>query len=68
MTRVICPKCRIDLERGDWSCPRCGTPAEEESRTPGEQEISTKGMLLMLLLFVTFPVLLFLIHILVPGM
>jgi predicted amidophosphoribosyltransferase len=64
---MICPECRIQIPRADWACPRCGKPGEEDAARAG-REISTKGMLLLLLLFVAFPVLLFLIHILVPGM
>jgi len=68
MRRVICPKCRVELDRGDWICPDCETPAEEETRRPGEQEISSRGMWLLLSLCVGFPVLLFLLHIFVPGL
>jgi len=68
MTRVICPNCKVDLDRGDWICPHCETPAEEVARRPGQQEISNRGMLVLLLLCVGLPVLLFLLHIFVPGL
>jgi hypothetical protein len=56
------------MPREAWSCPYCGNPGEP---SPGRQlgnDISTSGMLVLLLLFIGFPVLLFLIHIFVPNM
>jgi len=67
MVRVMCPECRIELDRGDWICPQCGSPAEEEAHSTGK-EISTKGMVVLLVTFVGVPVLLFLLHLLVPGL
>lgn len=68
MARLICPECRIEVRRADWACNRCGKPGEEDPDTQTGTDISTTGMLLLLLLFVAFPVVLFLIHIFVPGM
>jgi predicted amidophosphoribosyltransferase len=67
MARMICRECGVEVPRADWACPRCGKPGEEDPGQAGK-DISPKGMLLLILLFVAFPVLLFLIHILVPGM
>lgn len=60
----MCPDCKIEVPRADWACPRCGKPGEAESETP----VPARGMLLLLLLFVAFPVVLFLLHIFVPGL
>ena len=68
MGRMMCPDCEIEVPRAAWACPRCGKPGEELAGNPTDKEISSKGMLLILLLFVAFPVVLFLIHIFVPGM
>jgi hypothetical protein len=51
-----------------WSCPHCGNPGEPTTGRQTGEGISAKGMVLLLLLFVVFPVLLFLIHIFVPNM
>lgn len=64
MARLMCPDCKIEVPGADWACPRCEKPGEPETETP----VSSRGMLLLLLLFVAFPVVLFLIHIFVPGM
>ena len=68
MAWMTCSQCESEIPNRAWSCPHCGNPAEETPSAQAGQEISTKGMLLMLLLFVFFPVLLFLIHIFVPNM
>jgi predicted amidophosphoribosyltransferase len=68
MSRMICPDCRIEVPSVAWACPNCGKPGEQEPGKNTGREISTKGMVLLLLLFVVFPVVLFLIHIFVPGM
>ncbi len=68
MARRMCSECGREIPKKDWSCPHCGNPGEA---TPGRQignEISAKGMMIMLVLFVVFPVLLFLLHIFVPNM
>ncbi len=64
MGRMMCPDCKVEVPSASWACPRCGKPGEEE----GGKQLSATGMLLLLLLFVAFPVILFLIHIFVPGM
>jgi predicted amidophosphoribosyltransferase len=63
-----CSECGSEVPNNAWSCPHCGKPAEERAGAQAGKEISTKGMVLLLLLFVAFPVLLFLIHIFVPNM
>ncbi len=68
MVRKTCSECGSEIPNNAWSCPRCGDPAEETPSAQTGKEISTKGMLLLLLLFVFFPILLFLIHIFVPNM
>ena len=42
--------------------------ARRDQGVPTAKEISPKGMILLLLMFVVFPIVLFLIHIFVPGM
>jgi uncharacterized membrane protein YvbJ len=66
MKATTCSKCGHEMPDQVWGCPHCGnsTEAGGEER---EKAISTKGMTVLLLLFVLFPVLLFLIHIFVPG-
>ena len=56
-------ECESEIFDGAWSCPHCGSPVE--TAQTGD-EISSKGM--TILVFVLFPVLLFLIHIFVPNM
>ena len=68
MERMICPECRIEIPKAAWSCPDCGKPGEQDAATQTGKEISGRGMMLLLLLFVAFPVVLFLVHIFVPGM
>jgi hypothetical protein len=63
---MTCSECGSEIPNNAWNCPHCGIPAE--ARAPTGKEISTKGMLLLLLLFLFFPILLFLIHIFVPNM
>jgi hypothetical protein len=67
MERMICLECGIEIPKAAWSCPHCGKPGETRG-VPTAKEISPKGMILLLLMFVVFPIVLFLIHIFVPGM
>ncbi len=62
MARMRCSECGVEIPNTVWSCPNCGSPAEEKRVG---NEISTRGMLVLLLLFVGVPVLLFLIQILI---
>ena len=68
MVRMTCSECGREVPKDAWSCPHCGNPGEVTPGTQIRNEISTKGMMLLLLLFVLVPVLLFLVHIFVPGM
>ena len=68
MGQMTCSECGCEIPNRDWSCPACGNPAEESAGARGGIDISTKGMIALLLLFVFIPVLLFLIHIFVPNM
>jgi hypothetical protein len=67
MVRMRCSECATEIPNREWTCPNCGNPAVAGTPQTGKA-ISTKGMALLLLVFVVFPVLLFLIHIFVPGM
>ncbi len=67
MALTSCSKCGAEIPSHDWTCPRCGEPALERGAA-ADREVSAKGMIAVLLLCVAFPVLLFLIHIFVPGM
>ncbi len=62
-----CSECAATIPNREWACPNCGSPAVAGTAQTGKA-ISAKGMTLLLLLVVVFPVLLFLIHIFVPGM
>ena len=66
--RKTCSECGREIPNDAWSCPHCGNPGEPTAGAKNEKGITPKGMLVLLLLFVVFPVLLFLIHIFVPGM
>ena len=68
MERMICPECAIEIPKVAWACPRCGKPGEQEAGKHTGKEISAKGMVLLLLFFVVFPVVLILLHIFVPGL
>ena len=68
MARITCSECGSQIPNDAFSCPDCGTPAQSVDGAQTEEEISSKGMTILLLLIVLFPVLLFLIHIFVPGM
>jgi len=68
MKRRECSECGREMPKEAWSCPHCGNPGEP---TPGRQignELSKKGMLMLVFLFMVFPVLLFLIHIFFPDL
>ena len=68
MVRMACSECGREMPNKAWSCPHCGNPGEATAGAQIGKEISRKGMTVMLLLFVLFPILLFLIHIFVPNM
>lgn len=68
MAAMRCPDCGIEVPATAWACPECGKPGEEVPGPHTGNEISSSGMLLILLLFVAFPVVLFLLHLFVPGM
>jgi hypothetical protein len=68
MALTSCSKCGAEISVREWTCSKCGEPALESAGAPAEREVSPKGMIAILLLCVAFPVLLFLIHIFVPGM
>lgn len=56
------------MGKDDWSCPHCGNPGEATEGPAIGTGVSAKGMLVVLLVFAAFPVLLFLLHIFVPGL
>ncbi len=68
MVRKTCSECGREIPNDAWSCPHCGNPGEPPTGAQTEKGITPKGMMVMLLLFVLFPILLFLIHIFVPNM
>ncbi len=68
MAGTECSECGGEMPYKDWSCPHCGSPREPNEGAKTEKAISTRGMMLVLFLFVMFPIVLFLIHIFVPGM
>lgn len=68
MGSMVCSKCGREMSDRAWSCPECGQPAEEPNGDQGRKEISTRGMVLLLVIFIFFPVLLFLLHLFVPEM
>lgn len=65
MKPVRCSECGTEVPNSAWACPHCNHPLTED---PAAQGISPKGMWMLLLLFVAFPVILFLLHIFVPGL
>jgi uncharacterized membrane protein YvbJ len=62
-----CSKCGHEMPDQTWGCPQCRTPATTGKERKGA-EISGKGMMILIALFILFPILLFLVHIFVPGM
>ena len=70
MAATTCSKCGYEMPDQVWGCPRCGSSTGEGSEESDEsgEGIPAKGMMVLLSLVIFFPVLLFLIHILVPGM
>ncbi len=66
--RKTCSECGREMPKDAWSCPHCGNLGEPTAGAKTEKGITPKGMVVLLLLFVLFPILLFLIHIFVPGM
>ncbi len=58
MVRKTCSECGREIPNDAWSCPHCGNPGEPTAGAKTEKGITPKGMV----------VLLFLIHIFVPGM
>lgn len=68
MAAIVCSVCERIVPENDWSCAYCGHAARANAGEKPVQEFTNKGMICMLGLFVIFPVLLFLLHIFVPGM
>jgi hypothetical protein len=56
------------MPKADWSCPHCGNLGEPTASRQLGSEISPKGSVALLSLFVIFPVLLFLLHIFFPNL
>ena len=68
MSRRTCSECEHEIPKGDWSCPHCGNPGEPSPAKQIGNEISPKGSMVLVSLFVIFPILLFLLHILFPNL
>ncbi len=68
MAQMTCSECGQEIVDAAWNCPRCGVTSASAAAAENEKAISVKGMACLLLVFVLFPVLLFLIHIFVPNM
>ncbi|MBW2269082.1 MAG: hypothetical protein JRH16_10915 [Deltaproteobacteria bacterium] len=68
MPQTTCAKCEGEIPKNEWSCPHCGNPIETAADRQTSNAISTRGMLLLIMLFIAFPVLLFLLHIFVPEL
>ncbi len=68
MSPLACSECGYPIPNDVWSCPSCDRPVEGTSSEQAGNEISAKGMTILLVLFVAFPVLLFLLHIFVPSL
>ena len=68
MRSKTCPKCQREMPEGDWSCPHCGNLGEPTPPMQQGNEISPKGSIVMLSLFVISPILIFLLHILFPNL
>ena len=64
MVQTTCSKCGHELTDQAWGCPQCGG----ETGAGQGKEISSKGMMMVLLLFIVFPILVFIVHLFVPGM
>ncbi len=65
---MTCSECGYEIPDSDWSCSHCGNPVETDSGSQTGKEITTKGMMLLLALFVFFPILLFVLHIVFPDL
>lgn len=68
MASMRCTECGLVVPDKEWSCSNCGHPVRAEVVEKTGLQISNKGMICMVCLFVFFPILLFLLHIFVPGM
>lgn len=68
MRSKFCSECKREIPKSDWSCPHCGNPGEPTVDRRLGNEISPKGSMVMLLLFVIFPILLFALHLLFPDL
>ncbi len=68
MAGTTCSDCGSRVPTDDWTCPECGNPVESTAPDQTGQEISLRGMVTLLLLFIFIPVLLFLLHIFVPEL
>lgn len=65
MALTVCPQCEREIRDKTWGCPHCGG-VRVHAKTG--KEISMKGMTVLIVVFVLFPVLLFLLHIFVPNL
>ena len=68
MARVTCSECGCQIPNDAWSCPQCENPTVGTEREQTKNEISSRGMTALLVLFILFPILLFLLHIFVPSL
>lgn len=68
MRRKTCSECERELPKGAWSCPYCGNPGEPTASRQIGAQISTKGGMMLVVLFIIFPAVLLLVHFFVPGM
>lgn len=68
IVRVPCSECGSDIPNDAFSCPDCGNPAEEPVGGRRGKDISVTGMIIVILMFIVFPTVVLLLHLLVPGM
>lgn len=68
MVLATCSKCGGEMRDNAFFCLHCGTPTEAALGVRPEEGIPYKAILCIYLLFILFPILLFAIHIFVPGM
>ncbi len=66
--RTTCPDCGGEVPNDVWSCPACGEPVEATAAAETGKEISSRGMKVVVTLFILVPILLFLLHIFVPSL
>jgi len=65
--KATCSKCGFEMVDAAWGCPNCEALAEAENEQD-EEGLSPSGMRLLLWLCAGFPAILYLLHILVPGL